>query len=126
VWQDQAVAQQVQAQVSVVRVGGRVGQAFDFGAHGHHGHVAHGARGQGLGHVSAQGGHGFGLGQAGAAAGGHIGRQFGGREPGVQHGAVSGDGGQACGACAGGLEGAHYLLRKNGPQGVRADGNLKV
>ena len=51
--QNQAVAQQVQAQVSVVGVGGCVGQAFDLGAHGDHAGAAHGAGDEGLGHVSA-------------------------------------------------------------------------
>ena len=107
---NQAVAQQVQAQVGVVRVGGRVGQRFDFGAHSHHGGAAHGAGAQSLGHVSAQSRHGFGFGQAGAAAGGNAIGQFRGREPSVQNGAVGGQGGQAGGAGAGGDECAHVLF----------------
>ena len=58
----------------------------------------------------AQGRHGFGLGQASAPAGGDAIGQLGGREPGVQHGAVGSQGGQTDGAGAGGDEGAHVLF----------------
>ncbi|MNT10195.1 hypothetical protein D3C72_1450120 [compost metagenome] len=107
---DQAMAEQMQPKIGVMRIGGRFIQRSNGGAHGNNIHLAPRVANQGRGHMFAQRRAGFFRRKVARAGSGRTLGQRRARIPGVKHGAIGGKRSQAVGDGAGG-SGRHDNLR---------------